>query len=97
MAVHLVALYTPGSPNSISVPGLDKVVHLLLFAIPVWFLARLTSRLWLVAAVFSVEAILSEVIQASFVPYRTGDPIDALFDFLGIALAVWLIQRERGE
>jgi len=50
-----------------------------------------------VAAVFSVEAILSEVIQASFVPYRTGDPIDALFDFLGIALAVWLIQRERGE
>jgi hypothetical protein len=93
---HVVALYTPGDPNSVSVPGLDKVVHLLLFAVPVWLLASLTSRVWVVAAVFTGEAFLSEVVQARFLPDRSGDPIDALFDLFGIAVAVLLVQRKRG-
>ncbi len=91
---HLLALYLPGSPEpSFDLPGADKVVHVLLFAVPVWLLGRLTGRVWLVAGVFAAHAVVSELVQHWFIPYRSGDPFDLVADLVGIGLAVWLLRR----
>jgi uncharacterized membrane protein YhdT len=99
LAVHLVALYLPGDPSGSLelpwLPGADKVVHVLLFAVPTYLFGRLTRRVGLVAGVFAVHAVVSELIQWRFVPYRDGDPFDALADLVGIGLAVLLLRRER--
>ncbi|MGC4152581.1 MAG: VanZ family protein [Propionicimonas sp.] len=92
---HLLALYLPGSPDSqFDLPGADKVVHVLLFAVPVWLLGRLTGRVWLVAGFFAAHALVSELVQHWFVPHRSGDPLDLLADLVGIALAVWVLSRQ---
>lgn len=99
MAVQLFALYVPGDPHQSLelpfLPGADKVVHALLFAVPVYLLGRLTGRIGLVAAGFAVHAVLSEVIQGRAIPYRDADPWDAAADLVGIALAVGLLLRRK--
>jgi VanZ family protein len=95
--VQLVAVYLPGTPDGgLEVPGLpgvDKLVHALIFAIPVYLLARLTRRVGLVAGVFALHAVVSELIQWQFIPYRDGDPWDAVADLIGIGLAVMVYRR----
>lgn len=94
VVVHLLALYWPVSPSGpAEIPGLDKLVHAALFAVPVWLLGRLTGRVWLVAGVFAVHAVVSELVQASFLPFRDGDVFDAAADLAGIALAVLVLKR----
>ncbi len=96
LAVHLVALYWPGSAEAgLDIPGADKVAHVLLFGVPVWLVGRLTGRIWLVAGIFALHAVVSELIQYWFLPHRSGDPLDLLADLLGIAAAVWLLVRRR--
>lgn len=91
---HLLALYLPGSPEpSFDLPGADKIVHVLLFGVPVWLIGRLTGRVWLVAGIFAAHAVVSELIQYWFIPYRSGDPLDLLADLSGIGVAVWLLRR----
>lgn len=86
---HLVTLYLPGSaePGPELVPHLDKVVHVLLFAAPVLLVRRVTTQWWPVALV-ALHAPLSEVVQASWVPHRSGDPWDLVADLAGIALGL---------
>ena len=67
---------------------------MLLFAAPVYLLGRLTGRVGLVAALFAVHAVASELIQWRFIPYRDGDPWDLVADLVGIGLAV-LVLRTR--
>jgi uncharacterized membrane protein YhdT len=97
LAAHLVALYLPGDPQGTIelpwLPGADKVVHLLLFAVPVYLLGRLTRRVGLVAGLFAVHAVVSELVQWLFIPHRDGDPFDALADLVGIGLAVLFLTR----
>lgn len=99
VAVQLFALYLPGGPNQPLelpfVPGADKVVHALLFAVPVYLLGRLTGRIGVVAVGFAVHAVLSEVVQGRVIPYRDADPWDAAADLVGIALAVGLLLLRR--
>lgn len=87
LAAQAVALYLPGSPQQSGLPGLDKGVHLLLFALPATLsvLAGGTVRRWVPPALV-VHAVASEFIQAGFVPYRAGDPRDALADLVGVGL-----------
>ena len=97
LAVQLVVVYLPGSPDGGLelpwLPGADKVVHSLIFAIPVYLFARLTRRVGLVAGVFALHAVVSELVQWWFIPYRDGDPWDAAADLIGIGLAVVLLRR----
>lgn len=100
LSVHLVALYEPGSPDDVlgfDIPGADKVVHVLLFAVPVWLLGRLTGRIWLVAGVFAAHAVLSELVQHWFLPHRSGDPWDVLADLIGISAATLLLLTRRAR
>lgn len=100
VAVHLIALYEPGSPDGVigfDIPGADKVAHVLLFGVPVWLLGRLTGRSWLIAGVFAAHAVVSELVQHWFLPYRSGDPFDLVADLLGIAAAILLLTRRGRE
>lgn len=98
VAVHLIALYQPGSPDDVlgfDIPGADKLAHVLLFAVPVWLLSRLTGRIWLVAGVFAANAVVSELVQHWFLPHRSGDPLDLLANLFGIVVAAWVLRRQR--
>lgn len=92
VALQLVALYLPQppTPGEVAVPGADKAVHVLVFALMMLtgVLAGLPAR-WL-ALVLAAHAVLSEVIQHVLLPTRSGDPLDALADLGGIALG-WYV------
>jgi VanZ family protein len=95
LAVHLVALYSPGSAALPEPPYVDKLVHAALFGVPTWLLGRLTKRVWLVAAIFAVHAVISEVVQGLWIPRRDGDVLDAAADLVGIAIAVVVLLRSK--
>lgn len=113
VAVQFFGLYRAGGPLEAGLfPGVDKIEHLLGFAVPL--LLVLLTRWWprsgrpagisrlftiVVTAVFLAQAVISEVVQGLFLPMRSGDPLDAIADSLGIAsgwTAFWLVTRTRG-
>lgn len=82
-------LFLPEAPDGgLDVPGLDKVVHLGLFA-----LLALTAR-WRfgrrarVVATVLAYAVVSELVQATLLAHRGGDILDLLADIVG-ALGGW--------
>lgn len=110
VAVQVFGLYRAGGPPEAGLfPGVDKVQHLLGFAIPVFLVlltrwwprrdrpAGLTRRFGVVVTVvFLAQALVSELVQAFFLPMRSGDPLDGLADSLGISLGwagFWLVTR----
>jgi len=98
VAVHLVALYFPSAPGPLpGLPGIDKAVHVALFAVPVWLVGTLTARIWLVAGLFAGHAGASEFVQFWFLPQRSGDPFDLVANLAGIALAMAFLLTRRGR
>ncbi|WP_392544962.1 VanZ family protein [Oryzobacter telluris] len=95
--VQLVVLYSPSSPSAAPFPSSDKVVHVLVFLVPVALAVLVTRRPGLVAGVFVAHAVVSEVLQATLLPLRTGDPYDALADAAGVGLGVLLAAALRRE
>jgi hypothetical protein len=104
--LQLWGLYrVAGPPQPPWFPFADKVEHAVGFALPV-LLILLTIILrdrsgwrWpsprisvLVLAIFAAHAIVSELIQQQWYRYRTGDPLDALADWVGIAVGVLLFR-----
>lgn len=105
-----IGFYLPSLPEGTpgaGVPGLDKVVHLVVFALTVfaagWLLApRRRFPMGWVVIVAIAHALLIELIQWVALPQRSGDAGDLLFDVVGIALGVglWIgarIRRRRTE
>jgi VanZ family protein len=97
---HLLALYWPRVDLQGPVTWTDKVMHVLLFAVPVLaaHVARVPFLGWVVA-VFAVHAPLSEWLQHAVLPDRSGDAWDALADVAGVVLGVTLgvVGRRRGR
>lgn len=107
---QVIALYRPGGPPTPDlVPQLDKAGHLVIFALPVFLI-----MLWYgyrrgggpgrrfgvaVIAIFAGHAVLSEIVQGTLLPQRSGDPFDVGADLLGIAIgygtAVLIIARRQ--
>lgn len=102
LALNLVVLLTPDphAPGS-GVPGLDKAVHLTIFGLltGTGVVAGLSAR-WFVPAVLA-WAGLSEVVQALFLPARSGDWRDLVADATGVALGALagraLVRRRSGR
>lgn len=92
LGVHLVGLYLPrvDVPGSVDVPGADKAMHVLLFALVMLTgaLVRIPAK-WL-ALVLAVHAVVSEVIQHLALPGRSGDPLDVLANLGGVLLGWYL-------
>jgi len=95
VAVQLVVLYAPRAPSTGSLPGVDKVVHATVFAAVAWTAVRCGVARRVVAVVLAAHAVLSEVLQASLLPARSGDPRDAVADVAGVALALLLTRAGR--
>ena len=91
--MQLVVLYAPSAPSDPPFPGSDKVVHVLVFAVPVAVALLAGGPLRLVVAVFAAHAVLSEVVQGAVLPGRSGDPLDAVADLVGVGLGVlvWVL------
>jgi hypothetical protein len=86
VALELIALYVPRAPAGPQITGLDKVVHVCIFAAPA--LAALmagVSAPWALG-VLALHAPVSELIQHFALPHRSGDPLDAMADLGGVAL-----------
>ena len=88
-------LFWPYPSGSGGVPGADKVVHALLFA-----LLAATARLRFgpvlpVLAAVLAYAAASEVVQAVALSRRSGDLLDLVADVVGVALGWLLVGRLR--
>ncbi len=95
VAVQLVVLYAPSVPGPPLVPGADKVVHLLVFAVPALVLILAGGSPRLVVPLLVLHAGASEIVQGAWLPDRSGDVLDALADVCGVALgwASWHLVR----
>ncbi len=89
LVVQLVVLYWPRPPDvGGGLPGLDLVVHLAVFAVVAGCARRGGLPVLPVAVALVAHAAVSEVLQESLVPGRTGDWRDALADVLGLGLGL---------
>jgi hypothetical protein len=92
LVVQLVVLYVPSGPGTPMFPGGDKVVHVLVFAVPVLLLLLAGAPPRIVLAVLGTHAVASELLQGALLPHRSADPLDALADLVGVALG-WGLWR----
>lgn len=81
--------------ESLNLPGLDKLVHFILFAILTFLIAmaieerRFSIHVWLIGIGLCIFAGLTEIAQ-TFIQDRTGDILDLIADVFGV-IAVLLI------
>jgi VanZ family protein len=93
--VSVVVLFSPASGVPAAPPGVDKVVHLGLFALlaVTGGVAGLPG-LWL-AVGLAGYAVASEVLQAELPIGRSGDVLDVLVDGVGISVGLLLVAGVR--
>ncbi len=99
LLVQLVVLYWPSVGVAGPVSWTDKVVHVLVFAVPAMLVRRLLPhQIWPVL-MLAAHAPVSELVQHLLLPGRSGDGGDAVTDLAGIALGVaaarWWGSRSR--
>lgn len=92
LLVQLWVLYDPAPGDPVlTFPLADKLVHAAIFAIPVVLAARAGLPWRLVLVALAVHAPLSEAIQASVFPERSGTWADVLADLAGLGVAIALV------
>ncbi|WP_114855911.1 VanZ family protein [Brachybacterium sp. YJGR34] len=100
-----LGFYLPSIPDGtpgLGLPGLDKLVHLLVFALTVWAAGRLLAPLrrfpmgWVVIVALA-HALFIELFQLVLLPQRGAEGADLVVDAIGIALGVgaWMLERRR--
>lgn len=91
VAFHLWGLYTTSPPDvgGLAFPGIDKVAHVVLFALPTWALLRVVPSPWLALVPMVMHVPVSEWIQQVALPGRGGEVWDAVAGLMGIALGWW--------
>lgn len=94
VVVQLVVLYWPRAGSGGAVAGLDKVVHVAVFAAVGTSAVLAGARAGLVLMLLLGHAVVSELVQAGLLTQRSGDPWDVVADAvgaaLGVALGLWL-------
>ncbi len=96
VVVQLLVLYWPVVTVEGPVSWTDKVVHLLVFAVPTYAVGRALGSVRTAALVFAIQAPVSELVQHFLLPGRSGDVWDAVVDLVGVALgAAVLVVRAR--
>ena len=88
VALQLVVVYAPSSGPGGGVPYLDKVVHAAIFGLVAWSGLRLRLPAAPLLGVLLAHAVVSEVLQATLLPRRSGDPLDCVADVVGVTLGV---------
>lgn len=93
LAVQLYVLYTPETPEVgglLDLPGVDKLIHVAVFALATcaWLWA---AGHWWPVPLMAAHVWLSEWIQAAWIAGRSGDAWDAVAGLAGVAMgwALW--------
>jgi VanZ family protein len=86
--VSLAVLFTPGDDVPAAAAGVDKLVHLSLFAALALAGRWVGLRAGALAALLVGYAAVSEIVQAVTPLQRSGSFADGLADVLGIALGL---------
>jgi hypothetical protein len=94
--LNLVVLFSPRAGGGQLFPHADSVVHVVVFA-----LVAVTGRLAGLPAgplglVLVVHAVESELVQHYWLTQRSGDPVDAVSDVVGVLvglLLAWMLAR----
>ena len=86
VVVQLIALYVPDAPAGPEIIGLDKVVHVSIFAAPALAALMVGLRARWALGILAVHAPISELIQHFFLTPRSGDVFDAVADLSGVLL-----------
>lgn len=89
LAVQLIALYAPDGPAGPEINGLDKVIHVLIFAAPAFAALMVGIRARWALGILAVYAPVSELIQLFVLPLRSGDLLDVMADIGGVVLGGW--------
>lgn len=87
VVVQLLVLYWPLVTLEGPVIWTDKVVHLLVFAVPTYAVGRALGSARTAVLAFALHAPVSELVQHLVLPGRSGDLWDVVFDLTGVALA----------
>lgn len=88
VVVQLVVLYAPQGGGPALFSQSDKVVHVIVFLVPVALAVVAGFRRRVVAGLFTAQAVVSELVQGVFLAHRSGDPLDAVADLTGVALGL---------
>ncbi len=92
--VQVAVLYWPRPPDvGGGVPGLDLVVHLVVFGAVALAGRRAGLPAVPLLVVLGAHAVLSELVQAYLLPERTGDWRDVVADVMGVAAGFALGRR----
>jgi VanZ family protein len=83
---QLLVLYWPVVTVEGPVSWTDKVVHLLVFAVPTYAVGRALGSVRTAVVVFAIHAPVSELVQHFLLPGRSGDVWDAVLDLVGVGL-----------
>lgn len=86
VVVQLLALYWPVVTVEGPATWTDKVVHLLVFAVPTYAVGWALGSARTAAVVFATHAPVSELVQHYVLPGRSGDVWDAVVDLVAVAL-----------
>ena len=89
LAMQVIALYSPDGPAGPSISGLDKVIHVVIFAVPAFAAVRTGISAPRALGILAVHAPVSELIQGLALSHRAGDVLDVMADLGGVALG-WL-------
>jgi hypothetical protein len=94
VGLNLLVLYAPRAP-SVASGGLpvDKLVHMVVFAMPTVALARAGVPLRWAASVMAAHGPISELVQHNLLNHRSGDPFDVLADLAGVGIGVAIMSR----
>jgi len=94
LVLQFVVLYTPRAP-AVGLDGLplDKLVHVVIFALPTYALVRVGLPVVAVVVLMVAQALGSEVLQHVALANRSGDVGDLLADLLGVGIALALLRR----
>ena len=86
VVAQLLVLYWPVVTVEGPVSWTDKVVHLLVFAVPTYAVGRAFGSVRTAVVIFAIHAPVSELVQHFLLPGRSGDVWDAVVDLVGVAL-----------
>ncbi len=100
--VVLLALFLPAraidAPESLSIPGLDKAVHFILFAILTFLIAMalrergISYKAWMLCLILGLFGLSTELIQ-TLIEDRNGDILDFGADMAGVVIALLIIKH----
>ena len=86
VVAQLVVLYWPVLTVEGPVSWTDKVVHLIVFAVPTYAVGRALGSVRAAVLVFAIHAPVSELVQHALLPGRSGDVWDVVPDLVGVAV-----------